>query len=46
MDSTQRKEIEQECRDLVIAITQHGDHKETEKCIALFSEDGTWLRGA
>ena len=45
MDHAQRKAIEQECKDLVIAITQHGDHKETEKCIALFSEDGTWLRG-
>ena len=45
MDHVQRKAIEQECRDLVIAITQHGDHKETEKCIALFAEDGTWLRG-
>ncbi len=44
MDHSQRKAIEQECRDLVIAITQHGDHKETEKAIALFAEDGTWLR--
>jgi hypothetical protein len=45
MDAKQRKEIEQECRDLVIAITQYGDHREAEKAVALFAEDGTWLRG-
>lgn len=45
MDARQRKEIEQECRDLVIAITQHGDHRETEKAVALFAADAAWLRG-
>lgn len=45
MNAEQRREIEQECRNLVIAITQHGDHKEVEECVALFAEDGTWLRG-
>lgn len=44
MDANQRKQIEQECRDLVIAITQYGDHRDAEKATALFAEDATWLR--
>ncbi len=45
MDSEERKKIEQECRDLVTAVIQYGDHKETESAVALFSEDCTWIRG-
>ena len=45
MDAKQRKEIEQECKDLIIAITQYGDARNAEKAVSLFAEDGTWLRG-
>lgn len=45
MNAEQRKEIEEDCRNLVIAITQHGDHNQVEECVRLFAEDGTWLRG-
>ena len=45
MDKTERKQIEQECRDLVTMLTQYGDHREAEKAVALFAEDGTWIRG-
>jgi SnoaL-like domain len=45
MDTIERKKIEQEIRDLVIALTQYGDHREAEKAVALFAEDGFWLRG-
>ena len=45
MDANQRKAAEQDIRDLVIAITQYGDHREAEKAVALFAEDGNWLRG-
>jgi SnoaL-like domain len=45
MNAEQRMAIEQQCRDLVVAATQYGDHREAEKAAALFAEDGTWLRG-
>lgn len=45
MDATERRLIEQECRDLVTMLTQFGDHGEAENAVALFTEDGTWIRG-
>jgi hypothetical protein len=45
MNADERMTIEQQCRDLIVAATQHGDHREPEKAAALFSKDGTWLRG-
>jgi SnoaL-like protein len=42
MDDTQ---IVQACRDLVLVITQHGDHGEAEEAAALFAEGGTLIRG-
>jgi hypothetical protein len=45
MDALERKQIEQEIRDLVIGLTHYGDHREAEKAVALFADDGTWLRG-
>jgi hypothetical protein len=45
LDAEERKRIEQECRDLVIAVAQLGDHRQAEEAAALFSEDCTWIRG-
>jgi hypothetical protein len=45
MNADQRTAIEQQCRDLIIAATQYGDHGEAEAAVALFAQDGTWLRG-
>ena len=45
MNAAARAEIERHCRDLVLAITQHGDLRELEQAAALFTPDGTWLRG-
>lgn len=45
MDSHDRAEIEQACRDLVITITHHGDHGEPERAAALFADQGSWVRG-
>lgn len=45
MDAADRMAIEQQCRDLIVAITQLGDHREPEKAAALFAKDGTWRRG-
>jgi hypothetical protein len=45
MNDGQRKEIEQACRDLVLAITQYGDHRQADQAVTLFAEDATWLRG-
>ena len=40
-----RRDIEHECRQLILSITQFGDHREAEKAAALFAPDGSWLRG-
>ena len=45
MDESERKRIVEACRDLVIELTHLGDHGEHEKAIALWTEDGTWIRG-
>lgn len=45
MEADERKKIEQECRDLVTAVTQYGDHRQLEDAAALFSEACTWIRG-
>jgi hypothetical protein len=45
MDRSQTEQIEQRCRDLVLAVTQYGDHGETVKAVELFAEEGTWIRG-
>lgn len=45
MDADERRRIEQECRDLVTAVTQFGDHRQLDRAVALFAEDGTWMRG-
>ena len=45
MDESERKRIVEACRDLVIELAHLGDHGEHEKAIALWTEDGTWIRG-
>lgn len=45
MNADQRTAIEQQCRDLIIAATQYGDHGKAEKAAALFAKDGTRRRG-
>jgi uncharacterized protein (TIGR02246 family) len=45
LDADERRQIEQDCRDLVAAVTQLGDHRDAAGAAALFAEDGSWLRG-
>jgi hypothetical protein len=45
METDQTRQIERECRDLVLEITQYGDHGEAERAADLFAEGGTWIRG-
>jgi hypothetical protein len=44
MDDVQTAQIEQACRDLVLAITQHGDHGEAKAAAALFARGGKLIR--
>jgi hypothetical protein len=45
VDADERRRIEQDCRDLVAAVAQLGDHRDATGAAALFAEDGTWVRG-
>lgn len=45
MDAKERREIERECMDLVIALTHASDHDRKEESVDLFTPDGTWIRG-
>lgn len=45
MELDERLRIEQQCRDLISALTQRGDRRDLEGAAALFSEDGVWVRG-
>ena len=45
MDISERRRIEQECRDLVVTMCHHSDHGEDEKTVDLFTPDGIWIRG-
>jgi hypothetical protein len=45
MDAHERRGIERECSDLVVALTHYGDHGQHEASVDLFTPDGTWIRG-
>ena len=45
MNDSERRIIEQQCRDLVVQLCQSSDHGEREKSVDLFTADGTWIRG-
>ncbi len=45
MNDSERRTIEQQCRDLVVQLCQLSDHGEREKSVDLFTADGTWIRG-
>jgi SnoaL-like domain len=45
MNDSERRLIESECRDLVVALCQLSDHGEKEKAVQCFTPDGTWIRG-
>ena len=45
MDAKQKREIVQDCRDLVIDLLHYGDHGEVEKAVDLWVPNGTWIRG-
>lgn len=45
MDNAKRKEIEQECRDLVVQLCHYSDHKEHQKATNMFIPEGVWIRG-
>ena len=44
MDAYERLKIEQECRDLVTKLNHYHDHRRAEDAVALFAEDGCWIR--
>jgi hypothetical protein len=44
MDANERLKIEQECRDLVTKLNHYHDHRRAEDAVALFAEDGAWIR--
>lgn len=45
MDADERRRIEHDCRNLVMAVAQHGDHGRLADAAAQFAEDGVWQRG-
>jgi DNA-binding transcriptional LysR family regulator len=45
VDADERRRIEHDCRNLVMAVAQHGDHLRLADAAAQFAEDGTWQRG-
>ena len=45
LDARMKREIVDECRDLVIELVHAGDHGELEKAIDLWIPTGTWIRG-
>jgi hypothetical protein len=45
MDDVEIAQIVQACRDLVLAVTQHGDHAEAPEAAALFAAGGKLVRG-
>jgi hypothetical protein len=45
MDLRDRRAIEDECRDLVVAWAHHTDQSRFADTIALFADDATWIRG-
>ena len=44
MEANERAKIEQECRDLVTKLNHYHDHRRAEDAVALFAEDGCWIR--
>src|ERR1700744_694053 len=44
MDENARLKIEQACRDLVTKLNHYHDHRRAEDAVALFAEDGRWVR--
>ena len=44
MDANERLKIEQECRDLVTKLNHYHDHRRADDAVALFAEDGCWIR--
>jgi len=45
MDANTKRQIVQDCRDLVIDLLHHGDHGELEAAVDLWIPNGTWIRG-
>jgi hypothetical protein len=45
VDAEEQRRIEQDCRDLVAAVTQLGDRQDAAGAAALFAVDCTWIRG-
>jgi hypothetical protein len=44
MDANEKRLIEQECRDLVVALGFYTDRGENDKAVVLFAPDGQWIR--
>jgi hypothetical protein len=44
VDASARRGIEQDCRDLIMAMAQYCDHREFALAVALFAEECEWVR--
>src|ERR1700689_586643 len=45
MNDSERSNIQEDCRDLVVRLCQLSDHGEREQSVDCFTRDGTWIRG-
>jgi hypothetical protein len=44
VDASTRRNIEQDCRDLIIAMAQYGDYREFALAVALYTDECEWVR--
>lgn len=45
MSPEERRSIERECAELIVALTHCSDHDERQRAVELFTPDGVWIRG-
>jgi len=44
MDTNQRLQIVEACRDLATRLTYHSDHEEFDKAVTFYHVEGVWVR--
>jgi hypothetical protein len=45
VNADEQRKIEQELRDLLIALNHHSDHREYDQALRLFAPDGSFISG-